>query len=252
MKLRFLIDEQLKHPEAVYGKIASYLFFRQLLREEKIDYEKRVIWFAVIAIILALNAIIMNFTRNLEEEVYGTLIAHIFEVVALLWLIGAFFFLYLVILHSKAASKLREVHGINEGKIDYVDALDGNSKMLVSEKYGLRGRPDYILEKDGKYVPVEVKTGRVPKGPLFSHILQLAAYCLLVEENNNRAPKYGIIRYSNIQHEIEYTNELKKILLSKLAEMKEIMVTKEVHRNHKRPNKCRGCSRREICPEKLV
>jgi CRISPR-associated exonuclease Cas4 len=252
MKLRFLIGEQLKRPMDVYSKIASYLFFRQKLTEAKIDYEKRVIWFAIIAMILAFNAIIMNFTRNLEEDVYGTLIAHIFEVVALLWLIGAFFFLYLVILHSMAASKLRQVHGINEGKIDYVDALDGNTKMLASEKYGLRGRPDYILEKDGEYVPVEVKTGRIPKGPLFSHILQLAAYCLLLEEKNDRPPKYGIIRYSNIQHEIEYTNELKKILLSKLTEMKEIMVTKEAHRNHKRPNKCRGCSRREICPEKLV
>ncbi|UCE37176.1 MAG: CRISPR-associated protein Cas4 [Thermoplasmata archaeon] len=252
VKLKLLINRLFRPVDSIRGKIATRVKLSREIEVEKLNYEQIVIWFAAISMVLAINAILMNFTRSLEEEIYGTLIAHIFEVVALLWLIGAFFFLYRVMLHSLTASKLRTEHGISEGKIDYVDALDGQSEMLRSEKYGLRGRPDYILDKKGELIPVEVKTGRIPRGPLFSHIIQLAAYCLLLEEKNNRTPPYGIIKYGDTQHKIEYTKELRDILINKLDEMKKIMVTGEAHRNHRRENKCRGCSRREICPERLA
>jgi CRISPR-associated exonuclease Cas4 len=252
MNLKLLIGKKKKEVEQLENELGADRIILPDIKIANKDYERKVIWFAAIAMILALNTIVMNFTRNLEEEVYGSLIAHIFEVIALLWLIGASVFLYVVLLHSMTASKLREQHGIKEGKIEYVDELDGHSKILISKKYGLRGRPDYIIEKEGNLIPVEVKTGRVPRGPLFSHILQLAAYCLLMEERYKIKPPYGIIRYNEIQHEIDYTNELENILTSKLEEMREIIRTGEAHRNHKRENKCRGCSRRDICPEKLV
>ncbi len=214
-------------------------------------YEKGVLWFAIVAMILALNAIILNFLNNIEDQ-YGTYITNFFIVIVPLWLIGAAIFLYVVIVSSKTATKLRIEHGIHSGKIEYVDALDDKSKMLSSKKYGLRGRPDYILKRDEGLVPVEVKTGRTPKGPLFSHILQLAAYCLLIEEHYKNQPPYGIIKYSEIEHEIEYDDSLKEILLTKLDEMRDVLKTHEAHRNHKRESKCRFCSRREICPEKLI
>ena len=37
--------------------------------------------------------------------------------------------------------------------------------------YGISGRPDYVLLVEGLPIPVEEKTGRVPKGPLFSALL---------------------------------------------------------------------------------
>ncbi|UCG68227.1 MAG: CRISPR-associated protein Cas4 [Thermoplasmata archaeon] len=251
MRSRLLFDSQLKEAETIRSKLANKVGLTIDIDYESLDYERGVIWFAAIAMILALNAIIMNFSQNLRE-LYGALIAHIFEIVALLWLIGAFFFLFMVLRYSWVAKRLREEHGIDKGTIEYVDALDETTEMLVSEKHGLRGRPDYILKRDGKYVPVEVKTGRVPKGPLFSHILQLAAYCLLLEEKYGQTPPYGIIKYSDVPHEIEYTPELKNILISKLKDMREIIRTKEAHRNHNRLNKCKGCSRRNMCPEKLA
>ncbi|MEE9151698.1 MAG: CRISPR-associated protein Cas4 [Thermoplasmata archaeon] len=251
LRLKLLINEQLRLVEGIDGKLVTKAATPHEIEEVAIDYERKVIWFAIIAMILALNAIIMNFSKGLEE-LYGALIAHIFEVVALLWLIGASFFLYMVLRYSRTTRRLREKHGIDRGTIEYVDALDEASEMLVSEKYGLRGRPDYIIKRDGKLVPVEVKTGRVPRGPLFSHIVQLAAYCLLIEDKYNQPPPYGIIRYTEVQHEIDYTNDLKNILISKINAMKKILDGGESHRSHKRPNKCKGCSRREMCPESLV
>ena len=250
VKLKLLIQRQLTRKKASLLKTEKEL--TDIDYEEAIlTYEKGVLWFAVVAMILAINAIIMNFLTNLEE-LYGAYIANFFILVVPLWLIGAAIFLYVVIVSSRTAAKLRAEHGIKSGKIEYVDALDDKSKMLSSVKYGLRGRPDYILKKDEGLVPVEVKTGRTPKGPLFSHILQLAAYCLLIEENYKNQPLYGIIKYTEIEHEIEYDDSLKEILLSKLDEMRTIQKTGEAHRNHKRESKCRFCSRRVICPEKLV
>jgi len=252
LKLKLLIDDQIRRKAEVSSSdthLASNLEYT--LEEGVMDYERGVIWFAAVAMMLALNAIVMNFSQNIEE-LAGTIIAHIFVIVALIWLIGASFFMYLVLRFSRLTTILKKNHGIGEGSIEYVDTQDENSQMLVSEKYGLRGRPDYIIKRGNYLIPVEVKTGRIPRGPLFSHILQLAAYCLLIEEKHELAPPYGIIRYSNVQHEIDYTEELKGILTSKLKDMKNIIKTGEAHRNHKRPNKCKGCSRRSMCPEKLV
>ena len=253
LRAKLHVEKELKEGVStqVKRKIMAKIDLKYKIEKGTLDYERGVIWFAAIAMILALNAIIMNFSDSLEE-LYGTLIAHIFEVVALIWLMGALFFLYMVLRYSRMVARLKYEHGIEDGTIEYVDTLDEGSKVLFSEKYGLRGRPDYVLNKNGKLVPVEVKTGRVPRGPLFSHILQLAAYCLLIEEKYNRAPPYGIIRYNDVQHKIDYTDELKNILISKLDEMRKINVRGEAHRNHNRPSKCKGCSRRKMCPERLT
>ncbi|UCF08023.1 MAG: CRISPR-associated protein Cas4 [Thermoplasmata archaeon] len=252
LKLRLLIIDHRKIEErASKKKLPTASNLEYAIEEGAFEYERAVIWFAAVAMVLALNAIIMNFSESIEE-LRGSIIAHIFVIVALIWLIGASFFLYMVLRYSHLAIWLRQKHGIEEGSIEYVDADGENPNILVSNKYSLRGRPDYILRRGSYLIPVEVKTGRVPRGPLFSHILQLAAYCLLIEDKYNSAPPYGIIRYSNAQHEIDYTEDLKNILTAKLKDMREIMEKGVAHRNHNRPNKCKGCSRRDICSEKLA
>jgi CRISPR-associated exonuclease Cas4 len=92
----------------------------------------------------------------------------------------------------------------------------------------------------------------VPRGPLFSHILQVVAYCVLLEEEDGRPPPYGIIRYGDTAFEIEYNEDQKKLLLQKLSEMRVAIVKGEAHRNHNRPGKCIHCSRRSGCPERLA
>jgi CRISPR-associated exonuclease Cas4 len=73
---------------------------------------------------------------------------------------------------------------------------------------------------------------------------------LLVEEEFG-APREGLLRYSERDDRIEWSNELKMMVTFKLEEMREKIKTGEVHRNHNRPGKCRGCSRRSGCPERL-
>lgn len=227
---------------------ATYLLYRA---EKVTAPEERLVWERLILVFAMGAATIALFSLSSTFLVDGVL-AFVLEAVALVWLVGASFFLYKSLRGLEEARRVRSEARVGEAPIAYVDNLRGASPLLVSEEHGVRGRPDLVLQEDGAWIPVEVKTGRVPRGPLFSHILQVAAYCLLVEESYGSRPPYGLLRYGDVVHEIEYTEELQGLLLSKLREMREVAETGEAHRNHRRPGKCASCSRRHACPERLA
>jgi hypothetical protein len=76
---------------------------------------------------------------------------------------------------------------------------------LFARTYQLTGKPDYLVAEGSRLVPVEVKSGRAPEQPYPSHVLQLAAYCLLVEDCYDRRPSRGIIQYTDRAFEVDYT-----------------------------------------------
>ncbi len=226
--------------------VLAALFFlyksaKSTIQSSVVEYEKIILIFAIVAVIVAVSAVAF-----LIKDIR---LAEALEAVAVAWLVGASFFLYRSLRSTDIVEGLRKEFRV-DGKIEYID-LD-NSMVFKSEKHGLTGRPDYVIKMNDNVIPVEEKTGRTPRGPLFSHILQIAAYCLLIEETKGRAPPYGLLKYPEHEHEIEYNEDLKKVLLEKLAEMREISKTGDVHRNHNRPGKCVHCSRRPICPERLA
>ena len=131
-------------------------------------------------------------------------------------------------------------------------------RPLLSHALGLVGRPDYLIETEGGVVPVEVKSSACPAGgrPYDSHVAQLAAYCLLVEEVLGAAVPYGVVRYRDREVRVEYTAELRESALALIGEMKQEMGAAdsgaEVHRSHDDPRRCAGCSLRDVCTESLV
>lgn len=194
----------------------------------------------IVVMVLALNAVTL---LQVDQEVAG-----IFEVLALIWLMGASFALYYSLMAETLAKKKRSKVNV-DGKLLYVGTDD--QRLLVSDRYKLTGRPDYILLVGNERIPVDLKTGRQPRGPLFSHILQIAAYCLLLSDETGKRVSRGILKYGDVEHEIEFDDELESLLLGKLDEMRALMRSGEVHRNHNRIGKCVGCSRKENCPERL-
>jgi CRISPR-associated exonuclease Cas4 len=203
--------------------------------------ERRIASAGVVVMVVALNAATL---LELDQEV-----AAIFEVLALIWLIGASTALYFSLTAQSLAQKKRRQVDV-DGKVLYVGTDD--QRLLVSERYKLTGRPDYILMVGAELIPVDLKTGRQPRGPLFSHILQIAAYCLLLSDESGKRVSRGILKYGDVEHEIEFDDELEALLLGKLEEMRGLMKSGDVHRNHNRAGKCTGCSRRQNCPERLA
>jgi CRISPR-associated exonuclease Cas4 len=194
---------------------------------------------AIVAMIMALNAVPI-FGVSQDRGLMA-------QAIALVLLMGASVALYLSQSNRDGAETARKRSKVC-GRIAYIGEI-GHAPVLRSEEHGLTGRPDYILEIDEGLVPVEVKTGRVPRGPLFSHVIQLAAYCLLLESEGKVS--HGILRYGDVEHIVAFDDNLRSLLLQKMDEMREAMASGEVHRDHDRPGKCRSCSRRDACPERL-
>tara|TARA_R100001530_G_C4291971_1_gene148266 strand:- start:233 stop:763 length:531 start_codon:yes stop_codon:yes gene_type:complete len=143
--------------------------------------------------------------------------------------------------------KIKKEYQIQEGKIHYTD-LDKPTKALFSYKTGLVGKPDYIVKQGQTHIPVEIKKGN-HNNPFKSHIMQLIAYCYLVEEKYKTKVPYGVLIYEDYQTKIPYTETEKKELL----EVMEIMRTqKEFSRNHNSINKCRICGFGSICNDNLI
>ncbi len=156
----------------------------------------------------------------------------------------------------KAESQMiasREKAGLEEGtELVYSDD-DKSSDLLLDEVSGLRGRPDQIVIIDGEFIPVEQKTGKVPKKPHQSHRLQLLAYISLVGTSTGKIPPYGVLRYGDDDvHQVYWDEHAKQHLHDNIIQIQRLMIEGGAKRNHEREGKCRNCSRRYACSESLV
>jgi CRISPR-associated exonuclease Cas4 len=152
------------------------------------------------------------------------------------------------------ARVLRWRSGLPAGDLVYEDTSGADSAVLFSAHYGLRGKPDYLLEEDEGLVPVEVKSSHAPRNgqPYASHLMQLAAYFLLVEEEFDQPVLYGLIRYRDRTLRIENSDELRAELLAVLAEMRAILQAGTAQRSHNQARRCAGCSVAYACEERLA
>ncbi len=202
----------------------------------------------IVLALLGLTVVVVGLFGKDESYSLGSILI----LLGLPWLLVASFYLYSFLTRTDVSMTLRARHGVPTGEIEYSDKIRAPS--YFSEKYMLSGKPDYVIRKGEDYIPVEIKTGRVPKGPFFSHIVQVLGYCLLIEEKYGKAPPYGILEYADhVQHKIDYDEKGKELVLSRLKEMNEMLAgEKKPYRNHKRRGKCMSCSRRDSCPVRLA
>lgn len=222
---------------------------RTLIHEENRSREtsSALIWLAAATMGLLMVALI---TMWFLELVVGQVLL----IMVLVWMLVLAYLLYRLLVSTEVIDSLRDEFNLGEGTIETPDGLDRSSPVLKSQKYNLCGRPDYLLKEDDLRIPVEVKTGRPPRAPFFSHILQIGAYCLLVEEVFDQKPPRGQVRYGFEEepHDIVWDAKLKALVLEKLEEMNQILASDlEAHRNHNRAGKCHNCSRKQGCPERL-
>ncbi len=162
--------------------------------------------------------------------------------------------LILAILLFWQSDRQRKAAGLPGGRVIYTDTRGWSEvpKPLFDAGLELTGKPDYLVERGGKIIPVEVKSGRAPAAPYDSHIYQLAAYCYLVEKVYRKRPPYGIIHYANRDFAVDYTPELESSLLDLLAEMRRDEFRSEVERSHEQATRCQKCGFRDICDQRLV
>lgn len=169
----------------------------------------------------------------------------------------AFLLLLTGVLLFLAAHRQRERSGLPQGDIVAADtgAWRRPDRPLVSSRYRLVGRPDYLVRTaNGDRVPVEVKAAALRGAPPHSgHVLQLGAYCLLVEDTQGRRPTYGILRYADTTVRLPYTDALREEVLRALDGIRRDRFAADVPRSHNDPIRCRHCGYRHACgPQALT
>lgn len=148
--------------------------------------------------------------------------------------------------------------GLPAGKVVYSDTSQwlAVEKPLYAASLGLTGKPDYLIQQNKFTIPVEVKTCRqIPKSPYDSHIYQLAAYCVLVDQVYGKRPPEGIIHYTSGSETrnftIPFTHQLETNVLTVIDEIQNVALRQEIDRSHQQAARCRGCGYRNTCDQVL-
>ena len=224
-----------------------------LIKEEEKSRETSTTLMTVVGMIMALVTtamIILWLATDTLDQNLGVILL----IICIGWMLVASYMLYILLVSTEKIDRLRDDYRLGDKAIETPDGLTENTPILKSNKLNLAGRPDYMIKEGNKHIPVEVKTGRRPKAPFFSHVLQIGAYCLLSEETFSKNPEYGQIRYGfdSEPHKVVWEPKLKNIVKEKIEEMNDILDGKiKPQRNHKRIGKCNNCSRRKNCPDRL-
>lgn len=151
------------------------------------------------------------------------------------------------------SARQRKATGLPGGRVIYTDTRPWVKveKPLYDPVLRLTGKPDYLVEREGQIIPVEVKSGRAPEAPYDSHIFQLASYCLLVERTTGKRPPYGIIHYTNRDFAVDYTPKLESALLKVLTDMRGDEARTQVDRSHDENLRCLHCGFRRVCDQHI-
>lgn len=168
-------------------------------------------------------------------------------------LIAALALFLLAIILIFISGRQRRAAGLPGGRIVYTDTRGWGKveRPLYDQDLGLTGKPDYLVEQDGRLIPIEVKTGRTPEAPYDSHIFQLAAYCLLTQSSTGRRPPYGLLKYANQTFSVDYTSELENALLDVVFEMQNRNPRQPLPRSHGSARRCARCGYRQACDQRL-
>lgn len=152
--------------------------------------------------------------------------------------------------------RLRAGAGIPGGVVLFSDS--GYERVrgfaMVSRRFGLSGMPDYLIKAPEGVVPVEMKSGRMPRGgPYWNHIVQLGCYVLLVEEYYE-TPPYGVIKYSDQSVKVAFTPEVRKKVLALVSDIRRLrkVEVEAVKRSHEIAGRCRGCGFVPVCSEAIL
>jgi CRISPR-associated exonuclease Cas4 len=121
---------------------------------------------------------------------------------------------------------------------------------IESEELHLKGIIDQLEIYPQGIVPIDLKTGSMPKEGVWpSHKIQIAAYAMLAEEKYKKQIKEGFIHYldhkekRHIPINIFLKDEIKELV----KKVENILSNKELPDIVDNQNKCTNCGLKEIC-----
>ena len=121
---------------------------------------------------------------------------------------------------------------------------------LVSHEKKIKGICDFLIEENGLYIPVEVKSGKCNASPAFKNdIMQLMCYILLLEDHFDIKYPHGYILYlgSKRKYKVSVSLALRKNVQKKIQEIRSYMRSKKIPKQNYDEKLCRNCSYHDYC-----
>jgi len=123
-----------------------------------------------------------------------------------------------------------------------------NSKTL-----DLRGIIDQLEVHKDKLIPIELKTGSMPKDGVWpSHQIQIGAYIMLLQKEFSNSSNEGKVRYLDHDKTISLTLNpfLEEEIKALTQKVNDLLKSKEVPDFCANQNKCQSCGIKDICHNK--
>jgi CRISPR-associated exonuclease Cas4 len=134
------------------------------------------------------------------------------------------------------------------GGIVAADDSSLGSVTLRSKRLGLVGRPDHLLRCGRHLIPVEQKPQS--RHPHPSHVMQIAAQCLLVQEVYGVRPPYGVLVLAGgVQEHVPFSEEVERRLLVTMTRMRALIEVDAEPGARWNSGKCRACGFFATCWE---
>jgi CRISPR-associated protein Cas4 len=126
---------------------------------------------------------------------------------------------------------------------------------ITSKVYNLKGVIDKLEIYPLGYVPIELKTGKCPKEGVWpSHLIQIGAYALLVEDKFDTEIKEAFILYldQKIKRHIEMNPFLRLEVKETLSKVNNLLKSDNIPDFCKNSNKCKVCNLKNQCYNKSL
>ena len=173
-------------------------------------------------------------------------------------LLAALSALVVGVLLLRLSQRRKRALRIPDGDVVYQDheSQRVSAPALVSERLGLRGKPDCLIRNADGIIPVELKKSARPpsRGGVYpNHLIQVLAYIVLVQEHYGEQVPYGLVLYGNEEARKVYpTPENMAWLEAVIMQVRRARAASTVDRSHRQLSRCRGCGMRQSCDQSLV
>ena len=121
---------------------------------------------------------------------------------------------------------------------------------IQSDTLALTGVIDRVEEYEAGSVPIEMKTGSMPKEGVWpGHRIQIAAYAILLEEKLKQPIKEGFVHYldSDIRRQIVINPFLKQEVKDLKEKVRGLLNSAKMPEHNENSNKCSVCGLKDKC-----
>lgn len=135
-------------------------------------------------------------------------------------------------------------------RIGLADARRHLRLTMRSERLGLVGKVDLLLEGATRVAPVEVKFSERPPGP--GYILQLVAYALLAEEHFQKPSPAGFFYYlpSKKWLEVQISETRRRQCVAAIHAVRQILQCPDLPQATPRRERCPPCEYLRFCGDR--